>query len=134
MSLQFLSASVSPPCYLNRLLILPLLPSPISHIRTQALFQWQIQLLLQIVLCDSKGMPKGTMLSFPCTCFPLASNIATGSLDVMVESDFLLHTLLSPRVAPIPFLLPYSLNEMAGECPHPGPGIRNQLVHFAWRL
>lgn len=136
MTLQFLSALVSPLCYLNRLLILPSLPSPISHICTQALFQLQIQLFLQIVFRDSKGMPNGTMLSFPCPCFPLASNIATGSSDVVMESDFLPHTLLSPHVAPIPFLLPHSPNEMARDAPTPcpGPGSQNQLVHFAWRL
>lgn len=79
-------------------------------------------------------MPNGTMLGFLCACFSLVSNIAAGSLDVVVESDLLLHTLMSPRVAPIPFLLPHSPNEMAGECPCPGPGSQNQLVHFAWRL
>lgn len=79
-------------------------------------------------------MPNGTMLGFLCACFSLASNIAADSLDVVVESDLLLHTLMSPRVAPIPFLLPHSPNEMAGECPCPGPGSQNQLVHFAWRL
>lgn len=118
-SLQFLSALVSPPHYLNRLLTLQSLPSPISYICTQALFQWQIQLLLQIVLRDSKRMPNGTMLSFPCTCFPLASNIAAGSLGVVLESDFLLYTLMSPHVAPSSLLLPHSPNEMAGECPPP---------------
>lgn len=58
----------------------------------QTLSQWQIQLLLQIVLRDSKGMPNGTMLGFLCACFSLASNIAAGFLDVVVESDLLLHS------------------------------------------
>lgn len=59
--------------------------------------------------------------------------LITGSLDVVLGSDFLRHTLMLPHVAPNPFSSSLDLSVRWQENIPPERSL-SQLAHFAWSL